>query len=112
MKSCVVANSDMVDVDASDGPTPLLSVLLPVYNAMPWLPIAVRDMLKQRLRDDAALERDYKAALLGVLSASEVASISCLGLCREPSTWSMSTSENRYISPSKSRPSHDWYVYG
>ena len=24
-----------------------LSVILPVYNAMPWLPIAVRDMLKQ-----------------------------------------------------------------
>lgn len=25
----------------------VLSVILPVYNAMPWLPIAVRDMLKQ-----------------------------------------------------------------
>ena len=35
---------------------PRLSVLLPVYNAMPYLPIAVRDMLKQRLADDAPLE--------------------------------------------------------
>ena len=36
--------------------TPSLSVILPVYNAMPWLPISVRDMLKQRLEDDAPLE--------------------------------------------------------
>ena len=35
---------------------PALSVVLPVYNAMPWLPIAVRDMLKQRLDDDSHLE--------------------------------------------------------
>ena len=35
---------------------PALSVILPVYNAMPWLPIAVRDMLKQHLDDDASLE--------------------------------------------------------
>ena len=28
---------------------PALSVILPVYNAMPWLPITVRDMLKQQL---------------------------------------------------------------
>jgi hypothetical protein len=28
-------------------PKPLLSVILPVYNAMPWLPIALRDILKQ-----------------------------------------------------------------
>ena len=25
----------------------VMSVILPVYNAMPWLPVAVRDMLKQ-----------------------------------------------------------------
>jgi len=37
-------------------PPPALSVVLPVYNAMPWLPIAVRDLLKQRLDDDAPLE--------------------------------------------------------
>jgi glycosyltransferase involved in cell wall biosynthesis len=35
---------------------PALSVLLPVYEAMPWLPIAVRDILHQRLQDDAPLE--------------------------------------------------------
>ena len=28
---------------------PALSVILPVYNAMPWLPLAVRDILKQDL---------------------------------------------------------------
>ena len=42
--------------EMSAGPAPALSVLLPVYNAMPYLPIAVRDMLKQRLADDAPLE--------------------------------------------------------
>lgn len=35
---------------------PALSVILPVYNAMPWLTFAVRDMLKQRLNDGAMLE--------------------------------------------------------
>lgn len=34
----------------------LLSVILPVYNAMPWLTFAVRDMLKQQLPGDAPLE--------------------------------------------------------
>ena len=42
--------------EMSAGPAPALSVLLPVYNAMPYLPLAVRDMLKQRLADDAPLE--------------------------------------------------------
>ena len=36
--------------------TPALSVVLPVYNAMPWLPIALRDLLRQRLPDDVGLE--------------------------------------------------------
>ena len=41
----------------SDVPSPpLLSVILPVYNAMPWLPIALRDMLQQQLPDERALE--------------------------------------------------------
>ncbi len=35
---------------------PRLSVVLPVYNAMPWLAVAVRDMLKQRLDGDEPLE--------------------------------------------------------
>jgi len=35
----------MSDGRASSGVA--LSVILPVYNAMPWLPISVRDMLKQ-----------------------------------------------------------------
>eukprot|EP01052_Picozoa_sp_SAG31_P036370 SAG31_NODE_4528_length_3162_cov_5.936990_1_plen_570_part_00 len=33
-----------------------LSVLLPIYNAMPWLPITVRDMLKQQLAAGTYLE--------------------------------------------------------
>ena len=37
-------------------PEPTLSVILPVYDAMPWLTFAVRDMLKQRLRSDAPIE--------------------------------------------------------
>ena len=54
----------------------VLSVLLPVYNAMPWLPIAVRDMLKQDLggeglelicADDAS--RDSSLAFLRELAA-------------------------------------------
>lgn len=32
--------------------SPLLSVILPVFNAMPWLPIALRDILKQDVRDE------------------------------------------------------------
>ncbi|KAL1521700.1 hypothetical protein AB1Y20_021355 [Prymnesium parvum] len=40
----------------ADDRTPLLSVILPVYNAMPWLPIAVRDILKQKLHASASLE--------------------------------------------------------
>ena len=35
--------------NAADAQHKVLSVILPVYNAMPWLPIAVRDMLKQDL---------------------------------------------------------------
>ena len=35
---------------------PTLSVLLPVFDAMPWLTFAVRDMLKQQLRGNASLE--------------------------------------------------------
>ena len=31
----------------------MISVILPVYNAMPWLPISVRDMLKQVSMHDA-----------------------------------------------------------
>lgn len=41
---------------SSWGSTPTLSVILPVYDAMPWLTFAVRDMLKQRLRSDAPIE--------------------------------------------------------
>ena len=41
---------------SSWGSTPTLSVILPVYDAMPWLTFAVRDMLKQRLRNDAPIE--------------------------------------------------------
>ena len=43
---------------ASDpsGPPPALSVILPVYNAMPWLPTTLQHLLSQRLRDDAPLE--------------------------------------------------------
>ena len=41
---------------SSWGSTPALSVILPVYDAMPWLTFAVRDMLKQRLRNDAPIE--------------------------------------------------------
>ena len=33
-----------------------LSVILPVYNAMPWLTVALRDMLKQQLPGGASLE--------------------------------------------------------
>ena len=33
-----------------------LSVLLPVYKAMPYLPVAVRDILKQDLGEGRALE--------------------------------------------------------
>lgn len=32
--------------------TPTLSVILPIYNAMPWLPIALRDVLKQNVDDE------------------------------------------------------------
>lgn len=35
---------------------PLLSVILPVYNAMPWLPVAIRDVMKQRLPYNQTLE--------------------------------------------------------
>ena len=49
----LAANSSSTDMTS---PIPRLSVILPVYNAMPYLPIAVRDMLKQRLPDDAPLE--------------------------------------------------------
>jgi len=54
----------------------VLSVVLPVYNAMPWLPLAVRDMLKQDLgggglelicADDAS--RDGSLAFLRELAA-------------------------------------------
>ena len=54
----------------------VLSVVLPVYNAMPWLPIAVRDILKQDLggeglelmcADDAS--RDSSLAFLRELAA-------------------------------------------
>lgn len=31
----------------------MITVILPVYNAMPWLPISVRDMLKQVSMHDA-----------------------------------------------------------
>eukprot|EP00961_Rhodomonas_salina_P051067 685370-Rhodomonas_salina.1 len=41
---------------AFEGAAPTLSVILPVYNAMPWLPIAVRDMLKQDLGEGRCLE--------------------------------------------------------
>eukprot|EP01050_Picozoa_sp_SAG11_P022081 SAG11_NODE_4077_length_2075_cov_3.279352_1_plen_263_part_00 len=37
-------------------PSPALSIVLPVYNAMPWVPITVRDMLKQVLPGGASLE--------------------------------------------------------
>ena len=37
-------------------PKPVVSVILPVYDAMPWLTIAVRDMLKQQLPRNASLE--------------------------------------------------------
>ena len=62
-----------------------LSVVLPVYNAMPWLPLAVRDMLKQDLggaslelicADDASRDGsmgflEELAALLGVQASRE-----------------------------------------
>jgi glycosyltransferase involved in cell wall biosynthesis len=41
---------------AASDELPALSVVLPVYNAMPWLPITVRDMLKQQLAGAASLE--------------------------------------------------------
>ena len=33
-------------------PRPMLSIILPVYNAMPWLTIALRDILKQEVEDE------------------------------------------------------------
>ena len=42
---------------SSEDPTRVaLSVILPVYNAMPWLTVALRDMLKQQLPGGASLE--------------------------------------------------------
>ena len=35
---------------------PALSVLLPVYNAMPYLTVAVRDILRQELAEARPLE--------------------------------------------------------
>lgn len=61
-----------------------LSVILPVYNAMPWLPLAVRDMLKQDLggvslelicADDAS--RDGSMGFLEELAALLGARASC-----------------------------------
>lgn len=43
-------------VERTGGMEIALSVVLPVYNAMPWLTICVRDMLKQQLDDEGALE--------------------------------------------------------
>ena len=37
-------------------PIPTLSVILPVYNAMPWVPLAVRDCLKQGLEEGEIIE--------------------------------------------------------
>eukprot|EP00960_Hanusia_phi_P053207 761910-Hanusia_phi.AAC.1 len=33
-----------------------LSVVLPVFNAQPWLPLAVRDVMRQRLGEDRSLQ--------------------------------------------------------
>ena len=41
---------------SSTPPLPALSVILPVYNAMPWLPITIRHLLSQRLDADTPLE--------------------------------------------------------
>jgi len=37
-------------------PSPTLSVILPIYNAMPWVPLAVRDCLKQGLDERETTE--------------------------------------------------------
>ena len=37
-------------------PPPTLSVILPIYNAMPWVPLAVRDCLKQGLDEGEITE--------------------------------------------------------
>ena len=38
------------------GFVPDLSVVLPVYNAMPWLPITMKHLLRQRLEGDRSIE--------------------------------------------------------
>ena len=45
---CPASSSSLSDRSKSKEEC-LLSVILPVYNAMPWLPLAVRDILKQTL---------------------------------------------------------------
>ena len=49
-KNCPKPNSISAD------PNPTLSVILPVYNAMPWVPLAVRDCLKQGLDEGEITE--------------------------------------------------------
>ena len=65
-----------------------LSVLLPVYNAMPYLPIAVRDMLKQRLADDAPLELLVAFVLREAMTAR---SVSCWRWWRRSATAARAT---------------------
>jgi len=48
--------ADPEPVNPASRPAPTLSVILPVYNAMPWLPITIRDMLKQQLANNEPLE--------------------------------------------------------
>ena len=46
-----------LDTSTTAAPTAVkLSVILPVYNAMPWLPITMLHLLSQRLDEDAPLE--------------------------------------------------------
>jgi len=70
----------------------VLSVILPVFNAMPWLPLSVRDMLKQNLggegvevicADDAS--RDASFAFLQELAAL-LGDRACVEECDAPAT--------------------------
>jgi glycosyltransferase involved in cell wall biosynthesis len=56
MKRCREPEQLMAQVESTGSAEVALSVILPVYNAMPWLSISVRDMLKQQLDDGQVLE--------------------------------------------------------
>ena len=82
----ICVGGDWGMANAADAQHKVLSVILPVYNAMPWLPIAVRDMLKQDLGgegieviccDDASSDGSFAcldelAGLLGARAVTEL----------------------------------------